>query len=375
MGSQPVASDIDFEYIGSHAVDQPTFSEKNSHLLFKGDQFIIAGKVETDENGKLTGELSMKVSAHIKGGKHQKMIKICQPHRSEVVVKSGHHVRRCTNPDSINCLPPTTPEVGAPEFMQRLLAFLKVKQGLGRGEEEEAKVIALENKFFVPPITSLIVVQPCEKDHAGHLVDPEQARNISEPASKEEEGVSEQTNPPENDLDYTGSSKNQNDGVDYHNNNKHKHNHNNNKNKNHDKNHNFNRWDYLDGSSKTNPSGWDYSGTSHNNNNNQNHNHNNRHKHNLNRWDYPDYPKNNGPCKLVLYSWNLGKGQAKAFWKSEGVLGEFEDWAWSGQAEGSCCWRLFDKPNFSGARVDLYPGKLYRLRGRASSVHKNPDCE
>ena len=53
-------------------------------LSFKGDQFIIAGKVETDENGKLKDELSLKVSAHIKGGRHEKMIKICQPHRSHL---------------------------------------------------------------------------------------------------------------------------------------------------------------------------------------------------------------------------------------------------------------------------------------------------
>ena len=51
------------------------------YFFLKGEQFIIAGRVETDENGKLMGELSMKVSAHIKGGRHQKMIKICQPHR------------------------------------------------------------------------------------------------------------------------------------------------------------------------------------------------------------------------------------------------------------------------------------------------------
>ena len=79
-------------------MEQPTFSEKKSHILFKGkifsnfvkfvlfslkgDQFIIAGKVDTDENRKLKDELSLKVSAHIKGGRHEKMIKICQPHRS-----------------------------------------------------------------------------------------------------------------------------------------------------------------------------------------------------------------------------------------------------------------------------------------------------
>ena len=254
-----------------------------------------------------------------------------------------------------------------------------MKQGLRRGEEEEAKVIAVENKFFVPPITSLIVVQPCEKDHAGHLVDPEKARNISGPANEKEEGVAKKTNPSENDSDNTGASKTQINSVDYlhshpnsQNHNININNNNNNNNQNHkNNNHNFNRWDYPDGSTETNPSGWDYSRTSHNKNHNknhQNHNHNphnknhnnNNHHHNLNRWDYPDYPKNNVPCKLVLYSWNLGKGQAKTFWKSERVLGEFEDWAWSGKAEGACCWRLFDKPNFSGARVDLYPGKLYR---------------
>ena len=225
-----------------------------------------------------------------------------------------------------------------------------MKQALRRGEEEEGKLIALERKFFVPPITTLIVVQPCEKDHAGHLVDPEEAKDLSEPANNA-------TNQLGNDLDNAGSVKTQDDVGG-----------------NAESSQSLNNnWDH-ERSTTNKPSGWDYSRSSnnhkqnhnnnHNNHNNHNHhNHNNNHNknnHNLNRWDYPDYPTNDVPCKLVLYKYNLGKGQQKAFWKSERVLGDFEDWAWSGQAEGSCCWRLFDKPNFSGARVDLYPGKLYR---------------
>ena len=47
-----------------------------------------------------------------------------------MVVKSGHHVRRCTNPESRkNCLPTTSLDGEAAEFMQRLLAFIKVKNG------------------------------------------------------------------------------------------------------------------------------------------------------------------------------------------------------------------------------------------------------
>ena len=254
-----------------------------------------------------------------------------------------------------------------------------MKQALRRGEEEAAKVIALENKFFVPPITSLIVVQPCEKDHAGHLADPEQGRNQTKAASKEEEPeVAKQINPSENTLDNTepvqtqNYVETQNDGED----------------KTEPPRSTNNGWDRKessntnqDESTNTKPSSSDYfwySSHNHNQNHNQNHNHNNNNKnhhnnnnhnnhhnnnhqnHNLNRWDYPDYPKNDVPCKLVLYSRNLGKGQKKEFWKSERVLGDFSKWAWSGQAEGACCWRLFDKPNFSGARVDLKPGKLYR---------------
>ena len=50
-------------------------------FILPGDQFVVAGKVETDDDGKLKGELSMKVSAHIKGGRHQKTVQICQPRR------------------------------------------------------------------------------------------------------------------------------------------------------------------------------------------------------------------------------------------------------------------------------------------------------
>ena len=58
------------------SLDKELFS-----FLLPGDQFVVAGKVETDDDGKLKGELSMKVSAHIKGGRHQKTVQICQPRR------------------------------------------------------------------------------------------------------------------------------------------------------------------------------------------------------------------------------------------------------------------------------------------------------
>ena len=51
------------------------------YFILSGDQFVVAGKVETDDDGKLKRELSMKVSAHIKGGRHQKTVLICQPRR------------------------------------------------------------------------------------------------------------------------------------------------------------------------------------------------------------------------------------------------------------------------------------------------------
>ena len=57
------------------------FFRQRALFILPGDQFVVAGKVETDDDGKLKGELSMKVSAHIKGGRHQKTVQICQPRR------------------------------------------------------------------------------------------------------------------------------------------------------------------------------------------------------------------------------------------------------------------------------------------------------
>ena len=170
--------------------------------------------------------------------------------------------------------------------------LFKVKQALTRGEKEEAKKIALENKFFVPMVTSLMVVQPCEKDHAGHLDDPEEGERPEQP-DETEGGEEEQENPPRIE---SGNSK----SVEIQNNTKISYN---------------NNW-YKEQRPKPKPDdGQDYSVT----------------KGSHNSWDYEEYQtkSNKNPCKLVLFSRNLGKGQKKVFFKSKKFLGAHKNWAWS----------------------------------------------
>ena len=177
--------------------------------------------------------------------------------------------------------------------------LFKVKQALTRGEKEKAKMIALENKFFVPTVTSLMVVQPCEKDHAGQLEDPEEGSRPEQPGETEE-GVEEQENSPRIEV---GKSK----SVEIQNNTK----------SNYKKN-----W-YREQLPKTKPDdGQDYSVT----------------KGSHNSWDFEEYQtkRNKNPCKLVLFSRKLGKGQKKVFFTSKKLLGAYKNWAWSGRYYSQC---------------------------------------
>ena len=60
------------------------------------------------------------------------------------------------------------PRSEAQEFMQRLHAFLNIKQLMKKEKLEEAKEIALRSNF-VTPLTSLVVVKPCEEEGTSDL--------------------------------------------------------------------------------------------------------------------------------------------------------------------------------------------------------------
>merc|ERR1711974_127010 len=183
-----------------------------------GGQFVVIGKVET---GK---ELTLTVSGNKNEGKYlnnlstcnllkpvpkpkpietcrmQRMCKrsrppqcfsqrICRPscykyrpmHRRCCRAK---HCRCPRRPYWSNRCPPTPttprptssclrvkqipPRSEAQEFMQRLHAFLNIKQLMKKEKESEAKEIALRSKF-VTPLTSLVVVKPCEGELTSDL--------------------------------------------------------------------------------------------------------------------------------------------------------------------------------------------------------------
>ena len=60
------------------------------------------------------------------------------------------------------------PRSEAQEFMQRLHAFLNIKQLMKKEKESEAKEIALRSNF-VTSLTSLVVVKPCEGERTTDL--------------------------------------------------------------------------------------------------------------------------------------------------------------------------------------------------------------
>merc|ERR1712083_974958 len=155
-----------FDYAGG-LVDNSSLSDDGVRTLFKGDQYVVVGKL-LDE---ASGTFNVRVTADKTGVKYMDDIVIHPCLRQPKIAKDS------SNPsiviDTFDCIQPI-PEVKkskAQEFLQSLHAFLNIQQLLKKDKKTEALALALEN-HFVTPVTSLVVVRPDEEDTLANVDEP-----------------------------------------------------------------------------------------------------------------------------------------------------------------------------------------------------------
>merc|ERR1712038_609652 len=155
--SSPVVTNLKFDYVGD-LVDNSTLSNGEVKTLFKGDQYVVVGKLLSEASGPFT----VQVTGDKTGTEYFDDIVIEPCLREPKVVEDATILPII---DYINCFQPIPGEKKskAQEFLQSLHAFLNIQQLLKKDKKSEALKLALEN-HFVTPVTSLVVVQPDEKD-------------------------------------------------------------------------------------------------------------------------------------------------------------------------------------------------------------------
>merc|ERR1719445_1583838 len=155
--SSPVVTNLKFDYVGG-LVDNSTLSNGEVKTLFKGDQYVVVGKLLSEASGPFT----VQVTGDKAGTKYFEDIVIEPCLREPKVVEDATILPII---DDINCFQPIPGEKKskAQEFLQSLHAFLNIQQLLKKDKKSEALKLALQN-HFVTPVTSLVVVQPDEED-------------------------------------------------------------------------------------------------------------------------------------------------------------------------------------------------------------------
>jgi len=155
--SSPVVTNLKFDYVGD-LVDNSTLSNGEVKTLFKGDQYVVVGKLLSEASGPFT----VQVTGDKAGTKYFEDIVIEPCLREPKVVEDATILPII---DDINCFQPIPGEKKskAQEFLQSLHAFLNIQQLLKKDKKSEALKLALQN-HFVTPVTSLVVVQPDEED-------------------------------------------------------------------------------------------------------------------------------------------------------------------------------------------------------------------
>ena len=155
--SSPVVTNLKFDYVGD-LVDNSTLSNGEVKTLFKGDQYVVVGKLLSEASGPFT----VQVTGDKTGTKYFDDIVIEPCLREPKVVEVATILPII---DYTNCFQPIPGEKKskAQEFLQSLHAFLNIQQLLKKDKKSEALKLALQN-HFVTPVTSLVVVQPDEED-------------------------------------------------------------------------------------------------------------------------------------------------------------------------------------------------------------------
>jgi len=358
--SSPVVTNLKFDYVGD-LVDNSTLSNGEVKTLFKGDQYVVVGKLLSEASGPFT----VQVTGDKAGTKYFEDIVIEPCLREPKVVEDATILPII---DDINCFQPIPGEKKskAQEFLQSLHAFLNIQQLLKKDKKSEALKLALQN-HFVTPVTSLVVVQPDEEDtlvssdnptddfvdypvaYAASFGSPPRAapqpgvftsrvsyssNRFGSKSSPSVVGLKSYSAPvpklaPQPVLAYDDmgfeSFSYSGEGV-------------------------YSDLDYDDDQSALSNTFTD-------------------------RFKTPTTSTTNSPptlsalstttsqpevCKLTLFSKTYNRGDEITLLDDSDDLGSFSDIAISAQVEGFCCWQLFGDVDFAGSTTWLRPGETYK---------------
>merc|ERR1712165_139337 len=355
--SSPVVTNLKFDYVGA-LVDNSSLSDDGVRTLFKGDQYVVVGKLLDDASGTF----NVRVTADKTGVKYMDDIVIHPCLRQPKIAKDSSTPSIVI--DTFDCIQPI-PEVKkskAQEFLQSLHAFLNIQQLLKKDKKTEALALALEN-HFVTPVTSLVVVRPDEEDTLAKVDKPIAdydyptlyAASYAAPAAaayhpqifKSSSPQAQAYNPhsrivsgprpppvlaPEPIMAYDDTG--------------------------------FESFSYSTFDYGVYADDYDYP---------------------TSRGGPPPISTTRGPtashtsmttststtsssstttkpetCQLTLFSKTYNRGEEWTLQDDSADLGSFSDIAISATLEGSCCWQLFGEVNFAGPTTWLRPGGVYR---------------
>merc|ERR1719445_1575965 len=183
--SSPLISNLKFDYVGG-LVQNNSVSQSSFKTFFKGGEYIIAGKLDTNSEEE---SLTVKVVGDSKKGPYRKDLQICsRTHKDQdddLVQDTESSLSLIPIIPPPICLPPPSypPRSLAQNFMQKLHAFLNIKQLIRKADlgdeveksenKQKALRLALDNNF-VTSMTSLVVVRPDEKPTVSSLQQPNQ---------------------------------------------------------------------------------------------------------------------------------------------------------------------------------------------------------
>merc|ERR1712020_276643 len=342
--SSPVVTNLKFDYVGG-LVDNSSLSNGEVRTLFKGDQFVVVGKLLDEASGTFT----VRVTADKTGVKYLDDIVIDPCLRQPKIVADSSSPSVI---DSFDCIRPVPDEKKskAQEFLQSLHAFLNIQQLLKKDKKEEALTLALEN-HFVTPVTSLVVVRPDEEDTLADVDDPTPdydypvmySLSYAAPAPQPQvhkyiNSGSRQAYSPQSfiepviadsyDLAYddTGS------GFE-----------------------SFSYAAYYDDYSAAYYD--DYSASTSTSTSNIVARTSTTTTFTSSTTTTTSQPKT---CQLTLFSKTYNRGEELVLLDDSPDLGSFSDIAISALVDGPCCWQLFGEVNFAGSSAWLRPGGNYK---------------
>merc|ERR1712233_100625 len=320
--SSPVVTNLKFDYVGG-LVDNSSLSNGEVRTLFKGDQYVVVGKLLSEASGTFT----VRVTGDKTGAKYLDDIVIAPCLRQPKIVEASSSPSVIDHFDCIRPIP-NVKKSKAQEFLQSLHAFLNIQQLLKKDKKEEALTLALEN-HFVTPVTSLVVVRPDEEDTLADVDDPTPdydypvmySLSYAAPAPKAQVhkyistySGSRQAYSPQSyiepviadsyDLAYDDTGFESFSYAAYYD-------------------------DYAASTSTTTSS-------------------------TTTTTSQPE------TCQLTLFSKTYNRGEELVLLDDSADLGSFSDIAISALVEGPCCWQLFGEVNFAGSSAWLRPGGNYK---------------